>query len=456
VNVLPLHIPQRLRRFARELTAAGHECHLVGGAVRDMLLGRPLTDYDIATDALPREVMQVFRRVIPTGIKHGTVTVLYRGARFEVTTYRSEEDYSNGRRPDRVRFESSIEQDLARRDFTINGMAVRLPDKALIDPYGGRRDLKARLIRAIGDARERFAEDALRPLRACRFVAQLGFVMDGGTQAAIPESLPRVAGVSAERIRDELVRMVRAEHVVEGFAALRGTGLLELLLPELHACVGVDQRERHCFDVYDHSLYCCAAAPAERLDLRLAALLHDIGKAVTISEGPDGLPRFHNHDRESARLTRAILTRLKFPRATIEKVEHLVLHHMFHYTPDWSDAAVRRFVARVGREHIQDLVALRRADQIGRCNEPGRPGLIPALQRRVAEVLAGEEALDMSDLAIDGNDLMEALQISPGREVGVVLRFLLEAVLDDPAQNHREKLLEMARRFYRERVDPSR
>jgi putative nucleotidyltransferase with HDIG domain len=280
--------------------------------------------------------------------------------------------------------------------------------------------------------------------------------MDPGTEAAIPASLPRVADVSAERIRDELTRTILGEHVVQGFEALRRTGLLALLLPELHACVGVEQRERHCFDVYQHSLYSCAAASRADLKLRLAALFHDLGKATTISGGPDGLPRFYNHDRESARITRDILSRLRFPRATIDRVEHLVRHHMFNYTPDWTDSAVRRFIARVGREHIQDLMALRRADQIGRCNKPERPGVLPALQKRVDEILDRAEALDISDLHVDGNDLMKALGIPPGREIGVVLRFLLEAVLEDPEQNRREELLEIARRFYRERVNPTR
>ncbi len=434
------------------LRDAGYECHLVGGAVRDLILRRPLTDFDIATNALPEQVSQLFRKVIPTGIKHGTVTVLFKGERFEVTTYRCDGAYTDGRRPDTVTFSATIEGDLARRDFTINGIACNLASGEVLDPHGGREDLKRRVVRAIGNADERFHEDGLRPLRACRLAAQLGFTIDEGTKAAIPRALERVRLVSAERIRDELLRIVQSPNVVAGFLLLSETGLLAAVLPELEQGRGVEQRERHCFDVFAHSLYTCAAADPADLGLRLAALLHDVGKPASLTRGDDGEPRFYDHDRISAEMSGEILRRLKLPGAVVDRVWHLVRHHMFNYGPDWKDSAVRRLVARVGRDNIRDLLRLRRADQIGRCNRDEPMDNLVELDRRIDSLLAAESALTLSDLAVDGNALMRELAIARGPLVGVLLGFLLEAVIEDPAENEPGRLLEMARKFYDQRL----
>lgn len=445
-----------MRELATIFRDGGYECHLVGGAVRDLLLGRPLTDFDIATNALPEQVSQLFRRVIPTGVKHGTVTVLFKGEHFEVTTYRADGTYSDGRRPDSVTFAPTIDGDLARRDFTINGIACDLASGRVLDPHGGRRDLKLRIVRAIGDPDERFQEDGLRPVRACRFAAQLGFTIEPATKAAIPRALDRVRMVSAERVRDELVRIVESSNVVLGLQLLSETGLLAVIMPELEQGRGVEQRERHCFDVFTHSLYTCAAADAGDLGLRLAALLHDVGKPATLSAGPAGEPRFHDHERVSAEMSGEILRRLRLPNATVERVCHLVRHHMFNYTPDWKDAAVRRLVARVGRQHISDLLRLRRADQVGRCNRDEPIEGLLELERRIHRLLEQEEALTLSDLAVDGTALMQELSLPSGPIVGTLLSFLLEAVLEDPAQNERPRLLEIARRFYDERLRATR
>ncbi len=449
-----MHVPRVIRDFAAVFGAAGFQCHLVGGAVRDMLLGRPHTDYDIATNAHPGQVMPLFRRVIPTGIKHGTVTVHFKGTTFEVTTFRTEAAYGDGRRPDAVTFSPSIMDDLARRDFTINAIAYDLLTDSVADPHGGRRDLRDGIIRAIGDPSERFREDGLRPLRACRFAAQLGFSVDEATRKAIPGSLDVMAMVSAERVRDEILKVLQTAMPSVGISLMKDTGILRVVLPELLEGDGVAQGSFHCHDVLWHSLYACDAAPRESLVLRLSALLHDVGKPRTRGTGPDGRPTFYGHEKVSADMTRSILERLKLPNATIKGVVHLVAHHMFNYQEHWSDAAVRRLIARVGESAIDDIIALRRADQVGMC--PQNAGYFPQglaeFAERVAEVLDSGRAFTLSKLAIDGNDLMTELGLSPGPRVGIILNELLQSVLEDPALNEKNKLLEIARKLAAERL----
>ena len=450
-----------MKRFARPFADHGFQCWLVGGAVRDLLLRRTPGDFDIATDAQPDQVGALFRHVIPTGVRHGTVTVLFDGRQLEVTTFRTESGYGDGRRPDRVAFAPSIEEDLSRRDFTINGIAMEVPGGRVVDPFQGRDDLGRGLIRAIGDAADRFAEDGLRPLRACRIAAQLGFQVDKATREAIPGSLNTVRRVAAERIGAEIERMVLAPRPSVGLRLMEETGLLALLLPELHRCVGVEQRQppgraagEPEFDVFTHSLAACDASEPESV-LRWASLLHDIGKATTLVRGVDGTLTFHHHDRESARMTREIFDRLRYPQALRDEVAHLVALHMFQYDEHWSDAAVRRFVARVGRDQIDNLLALRRADQMGRYGAAHHGRLTPrliALAKHVDAVMAQSEVLTVRDLAVNGNDLMAELQLSPGPVLGVLLRQLLETVLDDPSLNQRDTLLTIAGNFYRSRL----
>jgi poly(A) polymerase/tRNA nucleotidyltransferase (CCA-adding enzyme) len=447
-----LIIPGVLKRFSEPFLRQGFQCYLVGGAIRDMLLGRRLTDFDIATDALPAEVQGLFRRVIPTGIKHGTVTVLFQGTRFEVTTFRIDREYLDGRRPDSVVFTPSIEEDLKRRDFTINAMAYDLARRRLLDPHGGRRDLRRGILRAIGQPLERFLEDGLRPVRACRFAAQFGFTIEPETFAAIPRSLDTVRKVSSERIREELVRLLAAPEPSIGFRLMHRSGLLSLLLPELEAGTGVEQRDLHCFDVLEHSLRSCDAAQPENLVVRLAALLHDIGKPVSLERTESGDLKFHGHELASAELAEGLLRRLRFSNEIIRRTCHLVRHHMFNYTEEWSDAAVRRLVARVGEENLPDLLALRRADQIGTCGDASPSPSLLAFEKRLEQVLASSHALSLKDLAVDGDAIMSALALPPGPQIGVILSQLLESVLADPSLNERGKLLEIARRFYSQRL----
>jgi len=449
-----MRLPHVVREFAVPFRTSGFQCHLVGGAVRDFLMGRAHTDYDIATDALPEQVISLFRRVIPTGIKHGTVTVLFKGLTFEVTTFRTEAGYSDGRRPDTVTFAPTIFDDLSRRDFTINAVAYDLLSDTINDPHGGRRDLAAGIIRAIGDPAARFREDGLRPLRACRFAAQLEFTVEEATRAAIPGALDVLSRVSAERIRDEILRTLETRLPSSGLALMKETGILGVILPELLEGVGVEQGNLHCYDVFTHSLYACDAAPRESQVLRLAALLHDIGKPRTRGLETGGRPTFYSHERVSAAMAEEILTRLKLPTAVVKDVAHLVSNHMFNYQEEWSDSAVRRLIARVGESKIDDIIALRRADQIGMCRENARafPEGLADFTARVHSVLQGGRAFTVRQLAVNGRDLMETLQLPPGPVIGTILEELLQAVLDDPALNEKQKLLEIARRVYRERM----
>ena len=454
-----MNIHPTVKETAAILAQAGKQAYLVGGAVRDLLRGKKAKDWDLATDALPEEVIELFHRkkglnsfVIPTGIKHGTVTVHFKGLSMEVTTFRSEFGFSDRRRPDRVEFGESIEVDLSRRDFTMNAAAYRLPSGPLVDPFNGKKDIKKRLIRSVGRPEERFSEDGLRPVRALRFASQLDFTLDAELLAAISGAIPFTAKVAPERIRDEIDKMLATDRPSTALLLMEKTGLLELLIPELAACRDVRQDRNgfgfHRFDVLDHSLLACDFAardfPGEtKLCRCLAALYHDIGKPVTAQMGEDGGWTFYRHEKESAVLARAILSRFRYPNAVIDSVCHLIEEHMFSYTESWTDAAVRRFVIRAGEENLSDLFALRRADIYGMAGrEPKWDTLLP-FHDRIEKVLARGRALSVKDLAVSGNDLM-SLGIPTGKTIGVILKELLEAVLEDPALNTREKLLEIA------------
>ena len=435
-----------LKEIASIFASAGKKAYLVGGAVRDMIRGKKAEDWDLATDAEPEEVVRLFRRVVPTGIKHGTVTILYKGHSIETTTFRTESDYTDGRRPDSVAYAKTIEEDLSRRDFTMNAIAAELPSGGLVDPFDGGADIRNRVIRCVGDPAARFNEDGLRPLRAARFSAQLEFSLDEATLRAIPSALEKTAMVAAERLRDELDKTLRARRPSIAFSLMEQTGLLSLVLPELERCRGVEQKGNHRFDVLDHLLLACDAAAADRPVVRLAALFHDIGKPIVEAIDQDGVRTFHRHEEESARIAERVMLRLRYPSAMIKTVRHLVSTHMFFYEDSWTDAAVRRFLVRMGLENIADAFALRRADAWATAGvEPPADALLPFLER-IEAVLAENKAFSLKDLAVGGNELA-AIGVPKGPKMGTILGELLETVLDDPAMNEKEKLLEVARRL---------
>jgi tRNA nucleotidyltransferase/poly(A) polymerase len=447
-----------LREIAALFADRGFQLYLVGGAVRDLFRGRSPHDWDLATDALPAQVIGLCRGlkgralVIPTGIKHGTVTLRYRNASFEITTFRTESDYLDGRRPQSVTFTRTIQEDLSRRDFTMNAIALGLPGGEIADPFQGAADITGRRIRCVGDPRERFGEDGLRPLRALRFAAGLDFGVDPATLDAIRPSLDVTARVSQERIRDELDKILACPRPSAAFRLMEQTGLLDLILPELSACRGVEQKGFHRFDVLDHSLAACdyAAAQGYPPEVRLAALFHDIGKPLVRCRDDQGIWTFYQHEKRSADLTGRLMTRLRYSNQQREQVCRLIDCHMFHYQDAWTDGAVRRFIVRAGMENLENLYRLRRADAFGTAGIETPPQGLEALISRVDRVLAAGRALGLKDLAISGKDLIAA-GMPPGKHMGIILNELLETVVDDPASNTRETLLPIAFNFFNQR-----
>ena len=441
-------LPDAPRTVLATLGRAGHEAALVGGCLRDLLRGEEPVDWDVATAAPPEAVHDLFAGSWWTN-RYGTVTIP--GARpVQVTTYRTEWGYRDRRRPDDVIFHGSLTDDLARRDFTINAIAW-LPsglaadaegdtDGGLVDPSGGIDDLRAGIVRAVGDPEARLAEDALRILRAVRFSARFGFAIEPATEAALATAAPLAATLSAERVRDELLRLL-ADPAIRpsiAFARWEELGLLGTLLPELAALRGVAQEKPMAGDALDHSLRAAdELSPADPV-LRVAGLLHDVGKASTAADG-----HFIGHERVGATLAAAVMRRLRFGAPEVTRVERVVRHHMFGYQPEWTDAAVRRFIRRVGIGTLEDLFALRLADNAASgVSEPDVGGLDELRRRTDGERDAPAVG---RGLAVDGHDLQRALDLPPGPAIGRVLDRLTEAVLDDPRLNERDRLIALAR-----------
>ena len=461
-----IKIPDILKKMNEIFVQHGYKAYLVGGAVRDMLMEKEPHDWDVTTDATPEQVMSIFRKVIPTGIAHGTVTVHFMKNEIEVTTFRTESDYSDGRHPDKVEYTGNIEEDLSRRDFTINAIASYLGDGTITDPFHGRDDIKRKVIRTVGNPLERFSEDGLRPVRAVRFSAQLGFEIERETLKAIsePEILKKTSGISLERFRDELLKLMKAEKPSAGLKLMEESGILDIFIPEFKKCRGCiqgDFRGYHQFDVLDHLFYACDGAPASKQNVRLAALFHDIGKpdVKRVIPTPQGDQfTFYNHEAKSQQITKEILFRLKFSNAEIANICHLVVNHMFNYTQDWTDAAVRRFLAKIHEENLEDLYDLRLADIYGMNNAPVRGqdsrtiALLNELKDRISKETEKNSVLSLKQLAVNGKDLMKN-GISAGKDLGFVLNQLLETVLEDPSQNEKEQLIKIALNIYKKRIE---
>lgn len=470
-----IKLPELLVAFGKVFSDAGFKAYLVGGAVRDMIMKLPAHDWDVATNATPQDVISLFKFVVPTGIEHGTVTVHFKGEEIEVTTFRTESGYSDGRHPDSINYAATIEEDLSRRDFTINSIAADLTDGNITDPYDGQNDIKKGLIRTVGLAHERFMEDGLRPIRALRFASKLGFSIEKDTYSEIfkKEIQEKTASISIERFRDEFEKIMASPKPSVGLKLLEETGLLALFVPEFSECRGClqsDYRAFHDFDVLDHLFYACDGAPASKLNVRLAALFHDIGKpaakklvneTVLDGEKKDGSKKeiqtvtFYNHEIIGEKITRKIMIRLKFSNEMTDNVCHLVKEHMFHYESSWTDAAIRRFLIRVKPECLEDLYDLRLADMYGMHNEAVNirysesVKLLMELQKRIEKELAKKSALSLKSLAVNGHDLMQ-LGIPAGKELGRILNELFECVVEDPAMNERQALLKTAQALYQQ------
>ena len=455
-------VPADVERVVARLVAAGHEAYVVGGCVRDALRGVDPHDWDVATSATPEAIQKVFRHALYLN-RFGTVVVREGRHEIEVTTYRIEADYADHRHPTEVAFTDSLHEDLARRDFTMNAMAWRpgvglasrqgapAPEPGeLVDPFGGQGDLDAKIVRAVGEPRERFQEDALRMLRAVRFATRLGFVIDPRTAEAIRECASLAKSLSGERIQQEITKMLDAEKPSVAFRMLSDLGLLAVICPELEIAKDTPQDKAVAQNVFDHSLATMDASPLDERDpkqryvLRLAGLFHDIGKPATFADG-----HFHQHEFVGEAKAREILRRWRFDKETVTQVTHLIRNHMFWYQIEWTGSAVRRFVRKVGLENIPALFALRKADNIGSGARSPRMYALESLWERVQEEIRAASAFSLKDLAIDGNDVMNELRIASGPEVGRILNELFERVTEDPQLNTREKLLELVRQIGR-------
>ena len=445
---IPDNIINDILLIVKELNKNGYECYLIGGSVRDLVLGQAVSDFDFATNACPEEVARVFKRVIPTGIKHGTVTVLLREKQFEVTTYRFDGKYIDGRRPECVKFSKTLDEDVRRRDFTINGLGYDIHKEEIIDFVDGMEDLEKGIIKTIGDPLERFGEDGLRSLRACRFAAKLNFEIEDETFNAISKTLNISRLVSAERVRDELIKLLFTDKPSIGFEYMRNSGLLKLFIPELYNCYKVNQNKYHLYDVYYHSLYSCDAVSRDNIMVRLAALFHDVGKVATREGENDVDCTFYNHEVMGARLVKKLMIRLKFSNEEILEVTNLIVNHMFHYLDEWTDGAVRRFIKKVGLDNMDNLFLLRLADRIGNGMRKGIPAPINELKKRIEKIIKEENALNVKDLDIDGNIIMKEFDFKPGPLVGRLLNDLLEFVLDNPEMNEREILVSKSHEIY--------
>jgi len=469
-------IPTYVNNVADVLVANGYEAYLVGGAVRDIMLDKQPKDFDLATNALPEQIEKLFAKAITTNARFGTVLVVMEsrtGERFdvEVTTYRREEEYIGGRWPSKVEFTANIREDLSRRDFTINAIAINLQkiqepsanaEEVIIDPFGGQQDLQKKLIRAVGDPLERFSEDGLRAYKAARLASELNFEIDSKTFEAIKQTLHIARKISLERIRDEFKKLLYfSARPSVGIELLRVSGLLEIFLPELLDTVGLMQPDWHDDDVYTHSLKTLDLAEDS---IKVAALLHDIGKPKTKSDDERGI-HFYSHDVVGAQMVKEILTRLKFPKGQINRNVSLVRWHMFYYpsadwrkfnelgqlesddAPEgpggWTDGAIRRFIKNIGEDLIEDLFKLRIADATSNPKSSFKPMEMEALEKRIAEVRSKDMVIKLSDLEIKGNDLIK-LGITPGPLMGKVLNQLLEKVIDQPILNKKETLLKIA------------
>lgn len=444
-----------------KIEKTGFEVAAVGGAVRNILLKKPVDGWDLTTNATPEELLKIFPEAHYTN-RFGTVLVpLDKKEIVEVTTYRTEGSYSDSRHPDRVIWGKTLEEDLARRDFTINAIALkvnrvkRIEDGdgkyltlssipyplLIIDPYNGREDLKNKIIRAVGNAEDRFAEDALRMMRAVRFAATLGFSIEEKTLKAIKNNSVKLTNISGERIREELFKVVASDNVDVGMNLFRETGLLEIFMPELEECFSVEQvspKRHHIYDVGTHCVMSAKTCPSSDVIVRFAAMLHDIGKAKVAKVSSEGVRTFYNHEVAGSRIANNICDRFHLSRDQKEKIFKLVRWHQFSVGENQTDSAVRRFINHVGLENVEDMIAVRIGDRLGSGLTDTEGWRLKLFRQRIKEVL--QKPFTVKDLKINGKDVMEELNLKPGPKVGEILNKLFEEVLEDDTKNDKELL----------------
>lgn len=439
-------IPEKGEAVIDTITGAGYEAYMVGGCVRDSLLGREPEDWDITTSAKPEEVKALFGRTIDTGLQHGTVTVMMGGEGFEVTTYRIDGEYTDGRHPSEVTFSSELGEDLRRRDLTINAMAYN-QEEGLVDKFGGLEDLEAGIIRCVGNPAERFQEDALRILRAVRFAAQLSFTIEERTLEAAGELAHTLSRISAERIQTELVKLMVSRHP-EYLRIAYTKGITKVFFPEFDRAMETKQRHiHHCYSVGEHILHSLCHVKEDKV-LRLAMLLHDIGKPKVLTVDEEGITHFYNHAAVSAEMAEQILRRLKLDNDTIQKVCKLVLYHDFGSAVEPDMRIMRRALHKIGEDAFPDLFAVKRADILAQSDYQRQEKLerVDRWQQLYEEILEKQQCVSLKTLAVKGSDLID-IGWKPGKKLGEVLQKLLELVLEDPAWNTRARLLEEAGRL---------
>lgn len=435
-----IHLPEEVKVILHTLQGAGCEAYAVGGCIRDSLLGRTPDDWDITTSARPEETKALFGKTIDTGIQHGTVTVMRHGRGYEVTTYRVDGEYEDGRHPKEVTFTASLEEDLKRRDFTVNAMAYNEED-GLVDLFGGRQDLERKIIRCVGEANERFEEDALRIMRAVRFSAQLGFTIEERTKEAIRGHADRLRQVSAERIQVELTKLVTSPNP-DFLRIAWETGITAVVLPEFDRLMEQPQNNpHHCFSVGEHTLHAMRAVRPDKC-LRLAMLLHDVAKPLCLTTDEAGIDHFHGHAQKGERIAAQILKRLRYDNHTTELVSRLVKWH--DAAIELEKKAVRRAASRMGKDLFPLILEVKAADLAAQSDyrRAEKQEWLEQLRGLYEEIEREGDCLTIKDLAVNGRDLMRA-GMEPGPQLGRTLQGLLEIVLEDPEKNTKEYLLSL-------------
>lgn len=442
-NTTIIQLPEKVKFIIDTIMEAGYEAYAVGGCIRDSILLRKPSDWDITTSASPYQVKELFRRTLDTGIKHGTVTVMLDKEGFEVTTYRIDGEYEDGRHPKEVTFTRNLTEDLKRRDFTINAMAYNEKD-GLVDIFGGLEDIRCKMIRCVGDPVERFSEDALRMMRAVRFSAQLGYRIEEETSNAIRVLAPDLKKISAERIQTELVKLLTSPHP-DYLRMAYETGITKVVLPEFDLCMITEQKNpHHCYTVGEHTLVAMQAVRADKV-LRLAMLFHDMGKSLCVTTDEEGIDHFHGHPSVSEEIAGNVLHRLKFDNDTIYMVKKLVKYHDQYIEPQPKN--VRRAIRKMGEDVFPLLLEVKEADVQAQSDflrekkEKNLKDVRDVYQR----ILEEKQCVSLKTLAINGKDLIDQTGMKPGKELGEVLNDLLDLVTEDPARNTREYLLKAAK-----------